>query len=449
MPAYHYIALNKQQKELAGVIEAPDESAARIKLKELELSVVSLSTVAGTQTPTGTTKKVFDFEALDKNSKKVVGTIVGEDPLAVYTRLFDEYELNVLLLIEGGASAKEKETARKEGVAELQARYTALKGMLQEKNVEEEQAKNAQLAEKKELMAKVEQTTERVRTFLATSANDIKPEEREMIQSYIDQLLRIKDSTNLEHIRNTCERMLKHIQSQELFVHQKERMRESARLKLDTRNLLEELNRSGLNKDIDVRGVITGWQQHPVLKYLARLVNRIFKPDSPAIAELKTTIRATNAHMWSYYKAVVTASSSSIRLEAWESLKTLRAEKQRLKERVQVLRMQERLTETQLHPKTLSTTTTIALCAGWILAFYLLSYIISYPFTIKVLSTGEVPSSFFFYKTQFTKLLTLGLFALYATLTIRITWLNKSPLGSFILYPVSVFLFFLMVINLV
>ena len=148
MPAYHYIALNKQQKELAGVIEAPDESAARVKLKELELSVVSLSTVDGTQTPEGSSKKVFEFEALDKNTKKVVGTIVGEEPLAVYTRLFDEYELNVLALVEASATPEQKAKAHAEGVAALQKQYSDLKGMAQKKNLVEEQAKNAQAEEK-------------------------------------------------------------------------------------------------------------------------------------------------------------------------------------------------------------------------------------------------------------------------------------------------------------
>jgi len=69
-------------------------------------------------------KKIrFEFDAFDKNGKKIVGTIVSEDPLKAYARLFDEYSLNVVSLFSAALSEQDKEQARKIGIESLRKQY--------------------------------------------------------------------------------------------------------------------------------------------------------------------------------------------------------------------------------------------------------------------------------------------------------------------------------------
>lgn len=124
MPAYHYVALNQKQQELGGVIESADEPGARKKLNDLGLSVVSLKVTELQQQ----TKPVFEFEAFDKNKKKVSGTIVSDSGITAYVRLFEEYELNLVWLVAATASPEEKKQQQEVGIAALRQEYEETRG---------------------------------------------------------------------------------------------------------------------------------------------------------------------------------------------------------------------------------------------------------------------------------------------------------------------------------
>ena len=121
MPQYLYTVINKENKELNGSINAPDELAARHELNALGFSILALhiETTAAIPEQTIENIKKFDFSAIDKNGKKIVGTIQGENIFTVYKRLLIEYQFDVQSLYSSDLSTDEKDKAILKGVDEL------------------------------------------------------------------------------------------------------------------------------------------------------------------------------------------------------------------------------------------------------------------------------------------------------------------------------------------
>lgn len=443
MPAYHYIALSKENKELSGIIEAPDEQGARAKLNELSLSIISLLTVTAPASHEG--KALFEFEALDKNGKKVVGTVIADNELAAYIRLFEEYELNVLLLNDSTLSPAEKEKKRTAGVSELGKAYDKIR---QKKKIKTaiEMADQKADEERTILLQKIDFTMQEVEAFLEKYGADLKIEERDAIKAYINQLIRIKDSTNLEHIRATCEKMLEHIQKQELFLHEELKLRESTQMKMETQTLLSELKRSGLQKELTVRGFVEQLQKNKWFSPLTRFLLFFYHPHNDAYQKIEQEIKAANRHIQAYLKLLIFGKTNAIRGEAWEGIKTVSAEKKRLRLKLRAIASEE-TAQRQLQKPSKLPAESLKKLVGWLLAFFLIAYSITYPLTIKQLPLPRLSPSLFFYQSYVTKLVTLFLLVLYLTLVIRNFWLKKS-ISGLLLYPVALFSYLLILINL-
>ncbi|PJC36494.1 hypothetical protein CO046_05445 [Candidatus Peregrinibacteria bacterium CG_4_9_14_0_2_um_filter_53_11] len=454
MPSFHYRALNTERAELSGVIEAPDEMAAREKLNELGISVITLEGIEAQQEGEAhvtTGKEIFEFEAFDKNGKKVVGTIGADEINKAYKRLFEEYQLNLVYLASTKATPEEKEQARAEGIKTLQALYEAEKAKTTKPVVEEaaaaQQQSEAEIKERAELDQLIDTTLSRIATFLQKYPSELKPEERDTIQSYLNQISRIKSSANLDHVRRTCGRMLKHIQEQELFINEQTKLKESAQLKLETRNLLDQLNQTGLQKDINVQDILEKWQHSFLLAPLSRFIRQAFPNPTPEVIALKTKITAINGHLRSYYKILLTGGSKALKLEAWESIKTLRQEKRRLKNELTSIKSELRQNK-EAHALTGAESLESGIM-GWLLALYLTAYIIAYPFTLKAQTTLELPQNFFFYESTLVKGLTLFLFIFYALRAGSRLFLPPERQGQrFALYSLGGFGLILVAINL-
>lgn len=439
MPAYHYTALNADRKELNGIIEAPDEQIARKKLNELKLSVVLLNQIESAEHAPKTDKIIFEFEAFDKKHKKVIGTITSEDIVKAYGRLFDEYQLDVTAIFPSALTPEQKQTEKNEGILNIQKQYDRLNGKQRKEEYEARAALQAHEVEQKELLGKIEFTMQKIQNFLQKSGADLKPDQRETIQAYINQLFRIKDSTNLDHIRTTCEKMLNHIQQQELFIHEEQRLRESSQLKMETKEMLYTLKQTGLKQDITLSRILDLFRSINFLKPISDSISSFFEEKNPEIAKLKTDLKIANQHIWTYVKMFITAKSNLYRQESWESIKTLLKEKKRLKLSLEALKPQ---TNTDAFWENASSIT------GWILSFYLLSYIVAYPFTIKNFNVGPMPENFYFYSTTITKFATIFLMVVYCAIMIRNFWLKQHWIAVYILYPATFLGFLLILTNL-
>lgn len=406
MLSFHYVAINPQREQLSGVIEAENEVEARKKLNDLGFSIVTIEEVAKAAHE-ASTKPIFEFEAFDKNGKKIVGTVVADDSLSAFVRLFEAYKLNVLYVTDSKASEEEKQKARVQGIGALQTQYEKTRVNIPGA-VAGDGTSNVDEKERVILVKQVDDTMKRITAFLSQYTNDIKIEERDAIQSYLNQLSRIKDSSNLEHIRSTCERMLEHIQKQELFLNEKEKRKVSMSLKLQTHNLLDQLKSTGLQKDISLSDFAKKLESKPFLEPIAKLFSKYFVESNPAIVSLNDQIRAVNKNISTYIK-VLFSGGKGMRHEAWESIKVLRGEKKRLLVARDGLRQQDK--KVSVAEGTIEHGIVYDLSA-WILAFYLFGYFATYPFTVKEI-THAVPKTFFFYSSVITNDLVIGIFFLF------------------------------------
>lgn len=445
MPSFHYVALNKESAELSGVIEGPDQPSAAHKLNNLGLSVVSMQQVEGVlEHPDIDKTKVLEFEAIDQYGKRVVGTITAASAREAFRKLYEIYQLNVSLLARSGLDAG---TRKKEGESLLnEVRDAYAREKEQEKKQQEllQRESEKQRAEKQKLLATVDQTVTRIQGFLSQYGNEIKTEERAAIQSFIDQLARIKDSTNLDHIRSTCARMIEHIQRQELFVNEQQKQRESARLKIDTHGFLDELKKTGLKKDISMGDMVEKMKSFRPLARLVELIGATFAQRDPVLKELALQRAANTKSILTYLRIMVIGSNKVIRSEALASLQTLRQERAAIKEKIAARRALNKASTPRsadrLSPRWLF---------GWLLSFYLIAYFVSYPLTIKKVNiTSALPSSVFFYESFFAKSITLLLFFLYATAAASQFWFNKGQAAHRIAYGLTAVLFAFLAINL-
>ena len=87
-----YTVANKEGKKLSGTVEAPDENTARTELNNLGFSILLLQETKETPKIDSSLIK-FIFEAIDKNSKLISGSIPAKNEEDALNKLSTEYSL--------------------------------------------------------------------------------------------------------------------------------------------------------------------------------------------------------------------------------------------------------------------------------------------------------------------------------------------------------------------
>ncbi len=105
MANFKYTVANKDGKKLSGTVEAPDEKIAREELKNLGFSILSLQETADKPKLASHLTK-FVFEAYDKKSKFVTGTIPAKSKEEALTKLKSQYERKIKAMGEEAATKK-------------------------------------------------------------------------------------------------------------------------------------------------------------------------------------------------------------------------------------------------------------------------------------------------------------------------------------------------------
>jgi len=240
MAQFQYTAVNSIGKKLSGVIGAASEDDARKQLNTFGISLLAIEKTGETPMATvtqepGTSSELpkFEFEAFDKMGRKVLGTIPASSRYKAFKRLMDEYQFEVSYVVPTGASEEDRLKAKQEGLAPLKAEYDAQSVKKGSEELAQEKLSADFEVKRQALLQKVDFILEKIKSLLAEYAADLKPESRKLIQGYLDKLLRIKSSTNLDYIEQTSEELLKKVQDQELFLTKEKMMGQRDHLKLE------------------------------------------------------------------------------------------------------------------------------------------------------------------------------------------------------------------------
>ena len=462
MPIFKYTVANKEGKKLSGTVEAPDEITARTELNNLGFSILLLQeTKEIPKTDTEFTK--FVFEAIDKNSKLINGSIPAKTEDEAIFKLHNEYDLNVSSIWKDGASQAEIKAAKRTGQTKFQSQIqttTPLSGavpILPSTTTEQSEAPKTPEQEKKEAFVKekIENILKSVNALLQNFDKDLGPDQKVEINKKIDKLLRIKHSTNLDYILETTNELLTFLESQEKLLKETTHKEERFEFQVQTQKLLNELNSGEHQKGFseDIIGKIGNWQKAhtanaPNASTGTKIINSILNPikeffETPTeILAIKEQIKAYNHQIWEFiklyfkeptpeYKERVKNSIKTIwqaRKKAKENMKTLKAE---LKAKKEAGKIEEHII--------MSFVEELNALTGWLLTFYIAYYFISLYFNTKYFGFSEVPKGFNVYTSHIFKYLLVTIFLLHATTSIKINFLRNSLIADFILPPIFIF----------
>jgi len=442
MPQYKYLAITQDNQKMSGSLSASNEEEARKELNQLGLAILNIEEVKTNQaqqqpqpaqptTPEPASQKPipvkkttvipkkddkvdankilkkFEFEALDKTGRKIVGTIPAQDKFTAFSRLTREYQFDVSYISKLDAPQAEKDHDREEGVEGLKKQLEDVAEV--EKQVTQSLKNNEFSIKQDLLLQKVDFVLEKIKQVMTDFGSEIKPENKKLIQGYVDKLLRIKNSTNLEYIEHTAEDLLKKIQDQELFLHKENMQKQRASLTVASQEMLASLRSTNVrdkNFKQDLQEKITYVKYKP-LQNLAKKGLDLFKED-PEITSVKSMIKTVNKQLLTYAKIWITTSDKEAKNHVVESLKKIFEERKNLKTKLKTLKIQKRTKAIQEVKKSEDDTfaSESSNFLGWLIAFYLGYYF--YAYYLKNGAQGNlfkylVPALFLWYILLATK----------------------------------------------
>ncbi|KKU80361.1 MAG: hypothetical protein UY05_C0009G0008 [Candidatus Peregrinibacteria bacterium GW2011_GWA2_47_7] len=425
MHTFHYTVVNQDKKELSGTIEAPDEITARKRLNELGFAVMSLAvlddaTVVPATPETGSSGNSLNFEGIDRNNKKVRGTITAESPLAGFRRLMDEFHLTITSLGD-------------EDLASLQGAYEDLKKK-NKHGAEPSSTGSATGSDRQELALTVNDTVQKIQLFLEKYGALLKTDEKNKIKSYIDQLARIKDSTNVEHVRATCSKMLTYIQEHEIFEKEEDTVRERTDITVETKELLHDLEQHGLKKEIDINEILIQWKDRPFLGGIAHFILSLTFADHPDVQKLRKELKTVKGHLWSYVKIWLHPKNSAFRQEAVEHIQSLLRERSKIREQL------NDMIYTLKHANGSAYTflEKIVILSGWLLAFYVIYYSASFVLTMKAWNIQNLPKSLAVYHSPLFSATIIFFFIAHSTAQIKQLFFPNSFTATLALIPTAI-----------
>lgn len=452
---YKYTATNTEGKTLTGIINAENEEEARGKLNQLGFSILNINVVQEENVGDANLEK-FEFEALDKNGKRIKGSIPAKDMNLAYQRLREEYSFVVHYLAPVNASEGEKTRYRLEGVDQLAVAYKTSHKAAPEAELTEAVETPEFIAEKQALLTHVDGIIEKIHNLLANFGSKISPQKRALIESDIDKLMRIKSSNNLDYIKNTCKELLEKTQEEEIFLTSQEHEQERSAMILESQKLMMELNRAAgakTNIGLQIKSGLNSLEEKlkgGKMEFLLEPIHDIenwFTPN-PEILKVKTQLKSLHSQEWSALKLAI-KSTKETRPAAIENLKELINQEKAVRARIKAvkqLRHEQNLVIKK--EQTIYFIEEISAFTGWLLFFYLIYYFLGHYATTTALPLKPFLGIPFDLKDSvlFKYLLSL-VFLIHAATSVKLNFFIRSRVATYFLSTLTFVLFLMVLFN--
>lgn len=453
MAILKYTVSNKEGKKLSGTVEAPDENIARTELNNLGFTILQLQeTTELPKIDTSLTKYVF--EAIDKNSKLVSGSIPAKSPDEAAQKLTSEYALNVSAIWQEGATPEQIAIARKEGQTKFQNQLASpvQTAATTEKTPEDN------LAEEKRIQfikTKIETILKAVNELLKNFDKDLAPDQKMEINKKIDKLLRIKNSTNVDYILESANELLKFLEDQEKILKESSLKEKRFEFQVSTQKLLHELNKDEHKKSFseDLLEKINNWQQTHITNQEnastgARIINGILNPikefftTPPEILAIKEQISIYNKQIWEfiklYFKEPTPEYKEKVKnsiITVWEARKRAKENLKKVKEEIKTRKRANQIDENLMS----SFVQEINALTGWLLTFYVIYYLSSLYVNTKNFGLAEIPNGLHVYESHLFKYILVTIFLLHSSTALKLNFFRDSIIANFILPPMFLF----------
>jgi hypothetical protein len=463
MPQYSYTVINKENQQLNGTINAPDEQSARKELNAMEFAILSITDItnyapaAAVALPENVIK--YEFAANDKNGKKVVGTIQGEDIYSVYKRLLFEYKFLVQQLYPANLGEKEKAEAINKGVDELKDK------LVEEQMAIEAEKKKQEMDqvefEKKQLQmkAQIDFILQKVNDMLDTYKDELDPTRKGKIKYFVEKLLRIKSSTNLDYIKQTCEEMLTYLQKEEIFLHQELRMKEKTKLAIEAKSMMAQLER--INKaEKDLFTQMREWRLAHITNnpepsftdrigdfFISLIIGNI--PEDDEIIAAREKIRNTNIQLKEYVVIYFKSPEPEFKKEIRTTLLTLWHQRQQQKKDLALIlhhRREARIGHVENTPLEILEKEIWGV-SGWVLTFYMIYYFLTIYLNSKQIDFIPPTKLNLLFQTTIIKYFFTTLFFFFCFLGIKIEFFRRKKLATPVLLIVFLCCSSLIILN--
>jgi hypothetical protein len=446
MPKFRYTVINEENKQLQGTIGAPDEESARKELNDLGFSILVLDTIDETAQNPESDIPVFEFAALDKNQKKVIGTIQAENQYYAFKRLISEYEFEIEYVVDNDLPEKDKEKERKKGSYDLYAKYnTEIEASKEKESADEKDMREFEFRQEA-LKQQIDFVLSKVRKMLDLYEADMKPEVKENIRRSVEKILRIKSSTNLDHIKKTAEELLTYLQKEELFLHENAKAKERAKMVIEAKSMMMQLHKGSAEKSLSIHSILANWQDKHIHnshdpsaleKFINFFITLLLGTDleNEEIKQLKKDLAIVNGQLWQYIKLYFEANSQEFKTETRDGIKGLWIERKKIRKRLKSAIKQVK-EDKRAHGSESSIekiTHEIFSFTGWLLSFYLIYYFLSLYLITKDFGIIEVPYIFYMYKSSFLKYFLTTVFLLHAALSLKLNFFKKNGSASAII----------------
>jgi hypothetical protein len=452
MQIFKYTVANKEGKKLSGTVEAPDEQTARKELNNLGFSILQIQKTDALP-KSDSTQPTYVFEAIDKNSKIVTGTIPTQTEEEAFRKLSTEYELTVTAIWKEGSSEEQIKEAKRIGTQKLQQILSQELESNKSKNIEQE--KKEQFTK-----TKIEYILKQVNELLAKFENELDAPIKTEINKKIDKLLRIKQSKNVDYIQSTAEELLVFLQNQDQALQEKGHQDKRIELQMSTKKLLSELNKTVKPKSLseDIVNKIEKWEaSHHTLntsnpgffRNIMEKIKNAFKTPMEILV-IKDQIKAYNKQLFELIKLYIKEPTHEYKLKVKNSIKTVwiarKKAKHSLKQAKLLLKERKRKekSSTKIFQPFLEELNSIT---GWLLALYLIGYFAGLYVTTKDFNLTYIPKGLYIYESKIFFYILGIIFLLHSSLAIKLNFFRKNPMAGVIIFPIFIFSSIVLLLN--
>jgi hypothetical protein len=462
MPHFRYTVVNKENNQLVGEIDAPSIDVAREDLQELGFSIVAIEETKAGKLEPGT---AFEFKGKDTENRPITGTIKSEEIYQAFKRLITEYELDVQYIVQADLNEKEKAKQKTAGIKILMKKYQEEVMKNTDKYHEKKFKKIDRNFEKQKalIMRQIDYVLGKVKEAVDGFAKELNPEDKQKIKDYVNRILRLKNTTNLEYLKNTSRDLLKFLQNAEVFSSGKSKIEEKLSLYAETEDMINHLDKGkdfGVYEDLEDQ--LLRWQSENIkgkkrISLLDRAKNILFSiiiriiHQPKEIRKLTKELHFLSRELKQYYGVYLKTKDQTFRKESLESIKKLKIKKTKIKEKIKKLKDEERrqlkeMGELNYFEKIISSVNELT---GWLLFFYLAFYFVSAIIINKEVffSNYEIPSIFYLFQSGLIKYILPLIFLLHITTSVKLHFFKKNMISNIVLFPVFAIFSLLVLFN--
>jgi len=223
---FHFEGISRDGKRLAGFLFSESKEAARAKLQGDGLAVLNLEPYMENKA-TGEGFERFEFKGIAAHGREVRGEIEAQNQYAAYKKLRLEYDFDIQYLIPKNLSYEEKEELKKRPLdPELERIFLEDKNIRSARKQKASEKKKDQIEEMlgnrreemKFLQGEIEKCITKIQVLLDENSDYLDPSMRRDIQSRIDRLSRLRQSSSVVHLESMMKQLFSDLGNDNIFL---------------------------------------------------------------------------------------------------------------------------------------------------------------------------------------------------------------------------------------